>query len=112
MLSSGGLRSSADSTVRPPVSPPRRHAQPPDYKTGKSYERYRQELQAWCEITDIHNKQRGIAVALSLLKEDESGIREKVFDELALDDLKADKGFNMLLTFLDERLKDDLTGEV
>ena len=49
-------------------------------------------------------------MALSLPEVDESGIRDKVFDESVLDDLKADDGFETLLTFLDKKLKkDDLT---
>ena len=81
---------------------------PPDFK-AKNYERYRLELEAWREITDLKKGKQGIAIALSLPEDDESGIREKVFDELAISDLKADTGLDTLLTFLDNKLqKDDL----
>ncbi len=34
---------------------------PPDFR-NKSYERYKQELQAWQEITDLAKAKQGIAV--------------------------------------------------
>ena len=42
--------------------------------------------------------------AESLPDEDESKIREKVFDQIPLDDLKSDDGFTVLLNFLDKHL--------
>ena len=43
-------------------------------------------------------------------EEHDSGIREKVFDEMTLDDLKEEDGLNRLITFMDTKLgKDDLT---
>ena len=48
-------------------------------------------------------------IALTLPEDDESKIREKVFDQIKLDDLKKDTGFDTLLEFLDKHLdKDDL----
>jgi len=83
---------------------------PPTYKKGKSYELYKQELLAWAEVTDLHVNKRGVAIALSLPEDDESAIREKVFNQLSLDELKADDGLNKLITFLDKHLaKDDLS---
>jgi hypothetical protein len=64
---------------------------PPDFRK-KSYERYRQELNAWKEVTEVEKKKQGIAVALTLPEEHESGIREKVFDEMDLNVLKAEDG--------------------
>ena len=61
---------------------------PPIYTKEKGYERYKQELLAWKEITDAKPEKQGIFVALSLPENDESGIRERVFDEMTLDDLK------------------------
>ena len=49
----------------------------------------------------IQDKQ-GIAIALSLPEEDESKIKEKVFDQIPLDDLKSDDGFTVVLHFLDK----------
>ena len=81
---------------------------PPGFK-GKSYERFKQELLAWNEITDITKKRRGIAIALSLPEEGANGIREKVFDELDLEVLNAENGLEKLIEFFDKTLgKDDL----
>lgn len=60
----------------------------PSFSKSKSYELYKQELVAWSEITDLDKKKRGIAVALTLPEDDESKIREKVFDQIDLEDLK------------------------
>jgi hypothetical protein len=82
---------------------------PPEFK-NKAYDRYKQELNAWKEITELPKKKQGIAVALTLPEEHDSGIREKVFDEMTLDDLKDDDGLKKLITFMDSKLgKDDLT---
>jgi hypothetical protein len=35
---------------------------------------------AWSEITDLDKKKRGVAIALTLPKDDESKIREKVLE--------------------------------
>lgn len=83
---------------------------PPVFGKGKNYEHFKQELLAWREITDLSKAKQGIAVALSLPDNDESQIREKVFDQLQIDELKCVDGFNVLLQFLDQHLaKDDLT---
>ena len=83
---------------------------PPVFKSkSKPYELYRHELLAWSEITDLAKEKKGIAVALTLPEEDETQIREKVFDQIKLEDLKKDTGFKTLLDFLDTHLaKDDL----
>ena len=82
---------------------------PPIFSKSKSYELNKQELLAWSEITDLDKKKRGVTIALTLPENDESKIREKVFDQIKLDDLKKDTGFNTLLEFLDKHLaKDDL----
>ena len=39
---------------------------PPIYTKEKGYERYKQELLAWKEITDAKPEKQGIFVALSL----------------------------------------------
>ena len=84
---------------------------PPDLSKCRTYERYRQELKAWQEVTDIPKTKQGIAIALSLPQDSgESGIREKVFDEIELKDLKKENGLEILINFLDKTLgKDDLS---
>ena len=59
---------------------------------------------------DRRFRQRKTAIALSLPEEDETKIREKVFDQLQLEDLMGENGMSILLNFLDKHLsKDDLT---
>ena len=65
---------------------------------------------AWKEITDLAKNKQGITVALLLPEDDEHRIKDKVFDQIPLDDLKSDFGLSLLIEFLDKHLaKDDLT---
>ena len=48
-----------------------------------------------------------MAIALSLPEEDKTKIREKVFGQIKLDDLKKDDGLDTLIAFLDSHLKKD-----
>ena len=76
----------------------------------KGHELYRQELLALREVTDIRKDKQGVAIALSLPEDDKTQIREKVFEQISLDDLKKEDGLNTLITFFDSHLKnDDLT---
>ena len=75
---------------------------PQIFNKRKNYEGFRQELTAWKEITDLSKDKQVIAIALSLLEDDESQIREKVFDQIPVDDLKNDDGLTVLSSFLDQ----------
>ena len=82
---------------------------PPSLEKAKTYERFRQEVLAWREITDLAKNKQGIAVALSLPEDDEHQIKDKVFDQISIDDLKDNFGLYILIAFLDKHLaKDDL----
>ena len=86
---------------------------PPSFNSAKSYERFKQELLAWREITELSKNKQGIAVALSLPDDDENKIKDKVFDQIALDELKDENGLNILIAFLDKHLgKDDLADSI
>ena len=61
---------------------------PPTYGKAKSYELYKQEVLTWHEITDLAKEKQGVVIALSLPEDDESQIREKVFSQVKLEDLK------------------------
>ena len=76
----------------------------PAYKES-NYEHYHLELMAWREVTDNPKEKQGIAIALSLPEETECSIREKIFDELSIAQLKVDVGFKRLIEFLDEKFK-------
>ena len=51
----------------------------PIFGKEKNYERFKQELLAWREITELSKEKQGIAVALTHPVNDEKQIREKVF---------------------------------
>ena len=56
---------------------------------------------------------QAVAVALSLPEDGESGIGEKVSDEMKIETLNADGGFDSLVPFMDENLgKDDLANSL
>ena len=77
-------------------------------KNGGNYELYRKQILAWTELTDLAKGKQGIVVALSL-PEDETNIKERVFNEITLEDLKTDDGLTILLKFFDRLLgKEDL----
>ena len=82
---------------------------PPQFTKEKAYERFKNELLAWKRITEVKKEKQGILVALSLPDDAECGIRERVFDEVSLDDLEKENGLDTLIEFLDKHLgKDDL----
>ena len=79
----------------------------PSLNSAKSYEKFKQEILAWREITELSKRKQGIAEALSLPEDDEKQIKDKVFDQISLDELKSENGLNILLTFLDKHLGED-----
>ena len=82
---------------------------PPGLDKGKCFEIYRKEILAWGELTDVPKSKQGIVVALSLPEDDETHIRERVFEQIPLKDLKTDDGLIILLNFLDKHCgKDEL----
>ena len=46
-----------------------------------------------------------MTIALSLPENDKTQIREKVFEQISLDDLKKEDGLDTLILFLDSHLK-------
>ena len=79
---------------------------PPTLGT-EPYEMYRRELLVWREVTDLRKEKQGVVIALSLPKNDKSQIRQKVFDQISIDDLKKEDGLDTLIAFLDKHLKKD-----
>ena len=77
---------------------------PPSLRT-KGYELYRQELLAWRKVTDLKKDKQGVAIAFSLQVDDKTQIREKVFEQISLDDLKKEDRIDTFITFLDSHLK-------
>ena len=58
-------------------------------------------------MTDLRKDTQGVAIALSLPGDDKTHIREKVFEQISLDDLKKEDGLDTFITFLDSHLKQD-----
>ena len=82
----------------------------PKFSAEKPYERYKTELNVWSEASDTDKNKHGLLVALSLPEEDESQIRDKVFSEIKMDDLKGAEGFKKLIEYFDSQFaKDDLS---
>ena len=79
----------------------------PPSLTAKPYELYILELLAWREVTEISQEKQGFVIALSLPENDKYRIREKVFSEIKLDNLKRKDGLDILIMFLDKHLKND-----
>ena len=80
--------------------------------TSKLYDRYIEELKAWCIVTDLNKPKKDLAVALSLPESDASGVRDKVFDEIKLQDLNKDISVELLIEYLDSLFKRDKLSEV
>ena len=78
----------------------------------KPYERYIEELKALTFATDLAKEKQGLAVALSFPESDESQIRDKVFSEVKMDDLKKADGIDILINFMDNLFKTDELTEV
>lgn len=74
---------------------------------SKPYQRYKEELKAWCIITDVAEPKQGVAIALSLPEDDPSGIRDKVFNEVTLENLNKDDGVDTLIKYFDSQFQKD-----
>ena len=81
----------------------------PRYKSGSTYEHFKREISAWRLVTELKPEKQGIVVALSLPEDDHLKIKEKVFEEIKVEDLNKDGGLDTLIAFLDKHLgRDDL----
>ena len=81
--------------------------QTPVYKKGKSYEVYRNQVLLWREVTEVDKEKQGIFIYLSLPDDAESKIKERVLDELTIEDLKKSDGLDKLIEIFDKHLKKD-----
>ena len=86
---------------------------PPKFDSiNKPYDRYIEELKTWCFVTELEKERQAPAVILSFPEEDPSGIRDKVFNELKLDEVSQKYGIKKLITYLDKLFKKDELSEV
>ena len=83
---------------------------PPLLTKTTSYEQWKLETRAWTLITDLCREKQAITVALLLPADHTSKIKEKVFEQLELEELRKESGLSTLFDFLDKHLqKDGLT---
>ncbi len=80
---------------------------PPVYKKEKSYELFKKEVEAWKAVTDLAKEKQGIVIALGLPEDDSLKIREKVFEEVSIEELNGEDGLGTLIAFLDRHLGTD-----
>ena len=79
---------------------------PPAFDTdSKPCNRWIEKVKAWVELTDLAKAKQGLALALSLPEKDSSTIRDKVFSDVSLEDLKSDDGVKKLIKFMDNLFK-------
>ena len=78
---------------------------PPAFGGEKSYERWKTELQAWQLVTGTEKKKRAITVALTFPEGSE--VRDRVFNEIDLEELDADDGVDKLVEYMDKWYKKD-----
>ena len=67
---------------------------------SKPYELYKQKFLAWRKVTEL----RKDVIALSL-SENKNQIRENVFEQITIEDLKKEDGLDILIAFLDAHPK-------
>jgi len=60
----------------------------------------------------VEKKKQGLCIALSLPENDKSQIRDKLFNEIDLEDLKKDDGVETLIVFFDSVFKKDELSEI
>ena len=83
---------------------------PPMLTGDISYELWKLETLAWASLTDVSKEKQAILIALCLPEKHYSQIKEKVFQEIKLEELNSEDGFSILFDFLDKHLaKDDIT---
>lgn len=74
---------------------------------NRTYEQFKRETLAWSQMTEFREERQAIVVALNIPEELEQMIREKVFDEIRLDDLKSKNRLSILFDLLDNHFASD-----
>ena len=77
---------------------------------NKSYDRFKTELALWKSVTTVPISKIGPMIVLALPENHSSKIKDKVLENIDLDSLKCDQGYDNLMKFMDSVLaKDSLT---
>ena len=75
--------------------------------TTDDYDTYRNEIEIWKIIGKVDKKEQAIMLVYELKKDDPSGIREKVLNEVPITDLNSDGGLKVFTDFMDTHFKKD-----
>ena len=77
----------------------------PQRLTGDiSYELWKLETLAWATLTDASKEKQAVVIVLCLPEEHYSQIKEKVFQEIKLEELNSEDGMSILFDFIDNYL--------
>ena len=71
------------------------------------YETYKSEIEFWKVIGKVTEKEQALLLVYELKKDDPSGIREKVLNEMEIKTLNAENGLEKYLEFMDKHFKKD-----
>ena len=76
----------------------------------KAYDQYVEELKAWSIVTDLESSKQAVAVALSFPDSDSTQVKDKLFNEMKIEELNSENGMQLLISFMDKLFKrDELT---
>ena len=71
------------------------------------YDTYMHEVDMWKIIGKIDKKEQAMMLVYELNKDDSSGIRDKIMNELSLDELNKDDGLDKYVKYMDDHFKKD-----
>ena len=71
------------------------------------YDTYINEVNMWQIIGKVDKKEQAMMLIYSLSKEDSSGIRDKIMNELSLTDLNKEEGMDKYINYMNEHFKKD-----
>ena len=76
---------------------------PPVFSKEKSYQRWKDEIEAWKAVSNVSKDQQALVIALSFPEGSE--VRDFVFSDIDIAQLKADDGITKLFEKLDSKYK-------
>ena len=71
------------------------------------YETYIHEVDMWKIIGRVDKKEQAMMLVYELKKDDSSGIRDKVMNEISISDLNSDEGMEKYIAYMDRHFKKD-----
>ena len=78
----------------------------PVFDGEKRYEWHIQEVNAWCAVQhSIPDKDKAVILALALPDNDPSGVKDKLFNDVPLEELNCETGVAKFKEFMDSLFK-------